>query len=122
MTGLSPIGIKSRGFISIHALLILSMIISICSVITAGHVTYYRFKKDLPAIRKMNRAEILIVNRIKDSYRGYREKDESFVIDDIRVTVKYRDLTAEIVIRCGEFERKRELVFDDIGDFVEKYR
>ncbi len=98
------------------------MIISVCSVTAVRHVTYYRFKKDLPAVRKMNRAEVLTVNRIKDNYRRYREKDETFVVEDVRVTVRYRDLTAEIVIRCGQFERKRELVFDDIGDFVEKYR
>ena len=122
MTGRSPIIGHNRGFISIHALLILSLLISICSLLSIRQVTYYRFKKELPAIRRMNRAEVLTINRIKDSYRGYREKDESFSLDDVRVTVRYHDLTAEIIIRCEGWQRKRDLVFDDIDDFVEKYR
>ena len=112
---------RNRGFVSLYMLVILSAAIVVSSMLTTEITRYHQFVSQRKVFRKINWLEVLAINRIKDCYRNYAEKDETVWIEGFSITFTYHDLECTFVIRGEGNQRIRKLYYDDLENWVTEY-
>lgn len=116
-----PMRQNKKGFITIYALLLLSVSFSICAAVTKVYKDKVKFIENVDEFRLINQIEVLVIGRIRQSYDDYKTKDETLYYHSCRISISYDNSSASISIICPKMSRHRVLTYDEIEGFVTDY-
>ena len=113
---------RNKGFVSMYLLGILAVCLLLSSGILAEVERYHDFEENRESFRETNWLEVLAVNRVKNKYRSYSEKNETLYLNGYSISFEYDDLLCTITITGNDVYRQRCLWYDDFDDQVVDYQ
>jgi len=115
-----PISLN-KGFISLYFLIVLSVVINNCLTITNSYKKYLHYLQEIDDFQRINNIEILCINRIKQDYRLYQEKDETLYYNGALINIVYNGLNCDLTINYKGNIRERTLHFDEVENVICEY-
>ncbi|MBQ1342178.1 MAG: hypothetical protein IIY33_06810 [Erysipelotrichaceae bacterium] len=113
---------NKKGFVTIYLLQILAVCLLLSRTMIGEITRYHGFEENRQIFREVNWLEVLAVNRIKQKFRSYREKDEVIYVNGYRISFIYHNLTCNLTISGNGVYRERWLQYDDIDNEVIDYQ
>ncbi len=112
---------NKNGFITVYALILLSVTFGICTMLNQVYRDKLRFIENIDEFRLINQIEVLAIARARNNYDEYRLKDELISYQSCSIRISYDGERASINISCPKFSRQRIMRYDEIERFVTDY-
>ena len=113
---------NNRGFVTVYLLQILAVCLLLSHAVLSEITRYHDFAEKRDSFRESNWLEVLSINRVKQKFRSYQEKNETVYVDGYTINFVYLDLTCSITISGNGVFRERWLLYDDLSDEVIDYQ
>ncbi len=113
---------SKKGFVTIYLLQILAVCLLLSGMMIGEITRYHGFEENRQSFREVNWLEVLAVNRIKQKFRSYQEKNEVIYVNGYRISFIYQDLTCNLTISGNGVYRERWLQYDDIDNEIIDYQ
>lgn len=106
---------SNKGFLSIYALMLLSLSLTFITLIQSKYTTAMLLKKDK---REGELVELYAIHYVKTALKEYEEKDETITYRNHEIQITYEDITAFIVYKLNGVTHKIVVEYDDICDCI----
>ena len=113
---------NKKGFVTVYLLQILAVCLLLSHAVLTEISRYHGFEEKRAEFREMNWLEVLAVNRVKQKFRSYQEKDEMIYVDGYCISFVYNDLNCRITITGNGSFRERWLQYDDLENEIIDYQ